>query len=350
MLCYGKRKTIGDSLIANRKEDWITVPGAHAGIIEASDYDKVQDILSCNLRPTSWNESSPHLLGGLGRCGNCGSRIVGVGTRRKNTGKVNRYYRCLGRIQKGLSFCQGLAYRAVELEEAITSQIVGFDVKSLQKEITQYRQHTAQNRGALVAQQEKLSAEFEKSREKEFKLLELYEDNIIDLDLFKERQRQLERQKLAVAAELAEVESRLPEDKLATIDPKVIARQFADIKETFPALSVFEKRKLLQAIISEFTAWPDGRVEVDFNLLNGMDLTGIPLDQYRHIDIRKKSELQSLGGAIRSYRIDAGLTQKELAGELGVNAYTICQWERDVRVPSVSIRKRIQQVGFDGEQ
>ena len=79
-----------------------------------------------------------------------------------------------------------------------------------------------------------------------------------------------------------------------------------------------------------------------------MEVTGIPLNQYRHIDIRKQPEPQSLGEALRSYRQGAGLTQKELAAKLEVVAYTLCQWERDVHMPSKSLRKRLQeQTGVD---
>ncbi|MCK4849737.1 MAG: hypothetical protein KAT11_00225, partial [Phycisphaerae bacterium] len=45
------------------------------------------------------------------------SRIIGS----------NGYYRCVGRVQKGNSFCEGLSYRQAELEQNIISQIVGFD-------------------------------------------------------------------------------------------------------------------------------------------------------------------------------------------------------------------------------
>ncbi len=64
-----------------------------------------------------WRRSLVYLLSGLGRCGICGSRIIGS----------NGYYRCTGRVQKGKSFCKGLSYRQAELEQAITGQIVGFD-------------------------------------------------------------------------------------------------------------------------------------------------------------------------------------------------------------------------------
>ena len=153
---------------------------------------------------------------------------------------------------------------------------------------------------------------------------------------------------LAVAAELAEVESRLPEDKRAAIDPDGITRQYVDLRETFPALSVFERRRLLQAMVSEFTAWIDGRVEVDFNLLSGMEVTGIALNQFRHIDLRERPEPKSLGEAIKSYRMDLGMTQKELAANLGVNIYTLGQWERNVHLPAKHLRQRVQeQTGLD---
>jgi site-specific DNA recombinase len=293
-LCYGKRITRGNSLLNRRREDWIIVENAHEAIVERSDFEAAEAVLSANSKPRSWSESSPHLLSGLGRCGVCSSRIIGMTMREKGTGRIQwRYYRCLGRIQKGKSYCEGLSYRCEELEEVILGHITGFDANTLRDEVKRYQRQAARERGPLVQRKRDLSAEFERFSEKERRLLELYEDDLIDIEMFKERKRQLERQKLAIAAELTETESRIPDDRLARVDSKGLVAKFSRLQETFASLSLLEQRRLLQAMISEFTAYPDGRIEMDLNMLSGLTSSDIPLNCYRHIELKHK-----LGSAI----------------------------------------------------
>ena len=49
------------------------------------------------------------------------------------------------------------------------------------------------------------------------------------------------------------------------------------------------------------------------------------------------NEKKSFGEYIRKKRLEAGLTQKELAGQLFVTESTVSKWERGLSYPDVSL-------------
>ena len=341
-LCYAKRRTRGDRLLTNHKDDWISVPNAHQPIVKQADFEKVQEMIAANrTNAKPWSHSSPHLLTGLGRCSICGSRIIGTGG----------YYRCVGRIQKGLSYCKGLSYREGELDQAIIDQVTGFDAKSLRDQIKLYKKKATKQQKPLLKRQEQMQKAYEKYAEKEMRLLELYEDDIIDMALFKERRALLSKEKLAVAAELADIEARLPDEKLQKLNADALARQFADLQKTFTNLDKDKQRRLLGSLVREFTANPDGRIQLDLNLLAGLGGADIPIGQYQDIDLARETEPQTLGEKLIQHRSRKNLNQKQFAKLLGVNIDTLCQWERDKHRPSPPMcRLLIDKTGINPQQ
>ena len=60
------------------------------------------------------------------------------------------------------------------------------------------------------------------------------------------------------------------------------------------------------------------------------------------------SDPETWGAAVKRYRLDRGLTLRQLARRLGVNRDTVREWESLGRVPQSKIRKRIaEELGTD---
>lgn len=51
-----------------------------------------------------------------------------------------------------------------------------------------------------------------------------------------------------------------------------------------------------------------------------------------------------MGGRLRTARRSVGLTQKQLAEQLGVEPITISRWERDVTTPSLPRLRRVAEI------
>jgi transcriptional regulator with XRE-family HTH domain len=64
----------------------------------------------------------------------------------------------------------------------------------------------------------------------------------------------------------------------------------------------------------------------------------------RNHHIAGAQESGSVGGRVRAARRAAGLTQKQLAEELGVEPITVSRWERGVTSPSLPRLRRIAEL------
>lgn len=106
-----------DSSKAKRKtkdpEEWVVVEDCLPAIIERDKWEQVRKRMSTvQIAPRAAN--SPHLLGGLLRCGNCGSGMsIGFSGSVK---KRYRVYRCSANKNKGV--CTAKQYRADDVEQS----------------------------------------------------------------------------------------------------------------------------------------------------------------------------------------------------------------------------------------
>lgn len=342
-VAYAKREVRRNRIVRRDHGDWIVVEEACPPIVEKEQFDRVQEILRGNGGSHAWKEKSTYLLTGMVRCGICGARLSGMRSNKPNR-KEHRYYRCTSRLQKGPKACSGLTCRADEIERAIVGRIVGFDADALRRELQRHREDLAREAIPSKRRREELQARFEEYRGRGRRLLELYEESYIDMETFRDRRRHLDEERLAIAKELAELDMRSPDDGLVDLDIDEVVTQFSRLRETFPHLAVVEQRQMLQSMIREITLRADGKVEVDFNLIPGLDMEGAALDGFQEFDLREKPEEPTcLGEQISAHRRHRALSQKALAGILGVNSYTLCQWERGATRPRDDMRHLIEE-------
>jgi site-specific DNA recombinase len=297
-ICYAKRITRGSRILPQERENWVVVYNACEAIVDRDDFLKVQAELGGRTRLGAWRESSPHLLSGLVRCGICGCRMTGTTTGRKNM--QHRYYRCPQHMQKGPTVCEGVACRAEELESAIIGHITGFDARTLKEELKCLKEQLARETAPREKRRAKLEAELERFRERELRLVGLYEEAIIDVGMYRERRGEIEKERLAVARELADVEVPAQGAELDEIDVDALAERFGSLQDAFHHLTLYEKQRLLRATVSEIRLQADGTADVDLNLLAGLEGVAIPLNECLEIDlgggptpVQKRKPMQS---------------------------------------------------------
>jgi len=93
------------------EEEWVVIANAHPAIIDTEVWEKVQERINRKTRHAPRAQTSPHLLGGLLRCGKCGASMsIGWSGNPKRT----RIYRCSAYSNKGT--CQSKPYRADTVE------------------------------------------------------------------------------------------------------------------------------------------------------------------------------------------------------------------------------------------
>ncbi|WP_078549309.1 recombinase family protein [Litchfieldia alkalitelluris] len=136
-------------------DEWVVVDHTHPAIIDAETWESVQKrINKKNIHPRS--KTSPHLLGGILKCGNCGAAMSiswhGPKTNRR------RVYRCSANKNKGTCtsksfdatdveswFKEGLFNLSKELDQKYVFMLVSQVQEDEQKEVQQ-QTHSAKNR------------------------------------------------------------------------------------------------------------------------------------------------------------------------------------------------------------
>lgn len=93
------------------QDEWVIIPHAHPAVIGEEMWDQVQARIHQKAAPPARAATSPHLLGGVLRCGKCGSTMT-IGW--SGNPKRIRIYRCSGYSNKGT--CESKPYRAEKLE------------------------------------------------------------------------------------------------------------------------------------------------------------------------------------------------------------------------------------------
>lgn len=88
---FNKRKVINGKRVIQPKENWIITENNHEGIISASRFWKLQDILKSRARSRRHAENETYLLTGILKCGHCQNNMKGS-TARVNRGKKSYIY------------------------------------------------------------------------------------------------------------------------------------------------------------------------------------------------------------------------------------------------------------------
>jgi len=184
-------------------------------IVTREDYDKVQDIRKSRLDLQMAKGGDPrrrytsrYLFSGLVRCGSCGCTMVCQNVPRKNSDKVDRYWRCKqGACTKNSDKCNNKSYVPDYVLQQVLSDVlrecVG-DHSLLAKEVLNLQNKTNVNRSLEVQIADKQRSLQKVIMQKE-KLIDLYTNGILSMDEIKSRTAKLSAQVVSIQNELAEL-------------------------------------------------------------------------------------------------------------------------------------------------
>jgi DNA-binding transcriptional regulator YiaG len=218
------------------------------------------------------------------------------------------------------------------------------DADSLERELKDMKTRETMQGGAVHARLEELRDALDAHRQRERRLVELYEEEAIDLELYRQRRRALEREGSALAQEIGELEGKVGRGASAEIDVEDVVGRFMSLRDTWDHLSFPEKRQILRALIREIVVYPDGRLEITFNLIEGLDLPReTMLGDWREVRAEELPEPETVSAQLRRYRAVHRLNQEQLAAMLSVSTRTLSLWENGRRAPSDRSRALIEE-------
>ncbi|OME55214.1 recombinase family protein [Paenibacillus odorifer] len=238
-----KKRTIKDD------KDWIVIDDCLPTIIDKNTWEKVQTKMNRpSIAPRA--QTSPHLLGGILKCGNCGSGMsIGWSGSRDRRYRV---YRCSANKNKGT--CTSKQYKADEVESWFLQGLAGLS-DSLSLELVPHLVEKARSNHSSRGDQQITAA---KSRYK--RKVEAYTAGLIELqDLNEEKQRM--EQIIQENQSSNEQGAKIQVEELK----EMLESKIKTVLDAIKALPVEEAKVLLRTLVSKVTVL--GEEELDVELL-----------------------------------------------------------------------------------
>ncbi len=239
---------------ANRerpREEWVEIKVP--AIIDEDTFSLAQERLEQNKRLSPRRTMEPTLLQGMLVCGECGYAFYRTSTRTSR--RKLHYYRCLGsddyRYPDG-RLCTNRPVRQDYLDEIVWRQVIQLlEEPGLIRSEIQRRLKEIQDSNPTRRRKEALLKEIARARKSIEKLLDAYQENLLDLEELRKRMPELRKREKTLGSELQALE-------VAAADQQTFLR-LADKMEDFlcrlrkaaETMDVAERQKVLRLLIRE---------------------------------------------------------------------------------------------------
>ncbi|MGE7604035.1 recombinase family protein [Peribacillus sp. NPDC097675] len=232
------------------EKDWVVLDDALPNIINKDAWDKVQ-IKANKMQMAPRAQTSPHLLGGLLKCGKCGSGMS-IGW----SGSVKRryrVYRCSANKNKGT--CTSKQYKAEDVETWFKEGLLQLS-NSIQTTMIPHLIQKSITENTNTKDQKIRSA---KNRYK--RKVDAYTAGLIEIEDLAEEKKRLD--------QLIEEENDL--EKIPDIDiiylEKVIKEKMKNITEAIDILPVPEAKALISTLVEKVILFNEEALEIELNIL-----------------------------------------------------------------------------------
>jgi site-specific DNA recombinase len=267
---YDKRQKTrnGYRYIKNEDSKIIVADGRHEAIITQEDFDLVQKKLKANRKGIMHrNGVKEYPLSGLLFCGKCNHKYLGsVNISQHRLGIKKRWYRCNAR-QVHFVKCLNAAVRAEVLEPeifAVLEQIIEHPELKTKRfdNIIKSRVQLADEQ--LKEQKDKLREELKRNLDKQSRLNEAYLDNLVAIEVFKDKSILLREEEKQLKNEIAGVEMRLVEKERSDEYHRLLERVIDNYEETKKNVGIVAKKEMLRLIFKRIMINDGNIVDIEF--------------------------------------------------------------------------------------
>jgi site-specific DNA recombinase len=233
------------------QEEWIEIPVP--AIVSDESFEQAQELLERNRRLSQRNTKTPTLLQGLMVCTECGYSLY-----KTSSGTPKRkffYYRCFGtdsyRYENGC-ICNNRPIRQDYLDELVWEHVVGLlENPVLISEEIERRHQEALNTRSTQRRKDTLLKEATHVRNGMNKLLDAYQEGLMELEELRKRMPELRKRELVLNSQLQSLEATsLEQSHLLELSVKV--EDFLKrLRHSAKSLSVLDRQKVIRLIIKE---------------------------------------------------------------------------------------------------
>ncbi|MGC8491561.1 MAG: recombinase family protein [Syntrophobacteraceae bacterium] len=233
------------------KEEWleIKVPA----IIDEDTFALAQDLLERNKRFSPRRTIEPTLLQGMLVCGECGYAFYRTST--QTSKRKLYYYRCLGsddyRYPNG-RVCHNRPVRQDYLDEMVWKEVIQLlEEPDLIRTEIQRRLKEIQDSNPTRRRKEALLKEIARTRKSIEKLLDAYQENLLDLEELRKRMPELRKSEKTITSELQALDIAAADQQIFLRLAENIETFLRRLRETAETMDVLARQKLLRLVVKE---------------------------------------------------------------------------------------------------
>jgi site-specific DNA recombinase len=239
------------------REEWIEIPVP--ALVSEDTFALAQERLERNKQFSSRHTKEHTLLQGLLVCSVCGYALY------RSSAKTSRrklyYYRCLGsddwRYPNGRK-CSNRPIRQDYLDELVWKQVMQlFENPDLIGTEINRRVQEARNSNPAKARKETLATEIARVKNGIGRLLDAYQEGLLQLPELRSRVSGLRKRDSALASELQAVESRMVDEETHLRLVNGIDDFLARIRQSAQSLDVLDRQKILRLVVKEIMVSED---------------------------------------------------------------------------------------------
>ncbi len=233
------------------KSDWIEIPCP--AIIENQIFFRAEEKLEENKRYARKRTLVPSLLQGILVCNQCGYAYYRTST--TTSKRKIYYYRCLGsddyRYTNG-RVCQTKPIRQDYLDEIIWKQIIDLlKNPSLIRSEIKRRIQTIQDSNPTKQRKEVLSKKIKKTEKTIEKLLDAYQEDLLQLDELRSRMPDLRKREKSLKSEFTSVDSLYTDQQAIFKLTENTENYLLKLRKASDTITVTERQKILRLLVKD---------------------------------------------------------------------------------------------------
>jgi site-specific DNA recombinase len=239
-------------------EEWIAI--AVPPLVSPETFALAQERLKLNQQLSARRTKRPSILQGLLVCAQCGYGLYRVSTGGAGLLQRHHYYRCLGSDRRRASQCKCTArpVRIEQLDNLVWEQIWQLlnEPELIHREV-QRRLEEFQKSDPAEQRKENVARELVRVEQQTDKLIDAYQEGLMDLAELRQRVPELKRRQLALEKQLEGLRSQaLEHSRLVDMNPSM--EQFLEqIKASAQNLTIEEKQKIVRLLVKDVVIGSD---------------------------------------------------------------------------------------------
>jgi site-specific DNA recombinase len=239
-------------------EEWIEIPVP--ALVSKETFALAQERLAANKKLSARHTKTPSVLQGLLVCAHCGYALYRMSTHAPAQRGRYRYYRCLGsdRRRPAGRVCNARPVRVDQLDNLVWEQVWQLlnEPKLIEGEIERRLQEHRQS-SPVEQRKENVTRELSRLGQQTDKLIDAYQEGLIDLAELRNRVPELKKRQAALERALESLDLQAIEHNRLVEMNVSIAKFTEQLRNSGQKLEVEQKQRLVRLLVREVVVGAD---------------------------------------------------------------------------------------------